>query len=159
MMGMLPITIRTRIITQSELEFIQVIVNAHWDKGRTQISKILCEKWNWFQPNGRHKDMACREILLTLHRNGLLDLPPGKHDGRNLKRNRSVPVVEISQASVKEKLSNLPPINLRLARNTPIEPLYNSLIQQHHYLGYKQIVGNHLKYIAFIGDRPVACLG
>ncbi len=156
---MLPITIRTRTISQPDLEFIQATVSAHWDKSRTQISKILCEKWNWFQPNGRHKDMACREILLTLHRNGLLDLPSGKHDGRNLKRNRSVPVVEISQASVRENLSSLPPINLRLARNTPIEPLYNSLIQQHHYLGYKQIVGNHLKYIAFIGDRPVACLG
>ena len=158
-MGMLPITIRTRTISQPDLEFIQATVSAHWDKGRTQISKILCEKWNWFQPNGRHKDMACREILLTLHRNGLLDLPSGKHDGRNLKRNRSVPVVEISQASVKEKLSNLPPINLRLARNTPIEPLYNSLVHQHHYLGYRQIVGNHLKYIAFIGEQPVACLG
>jgi len=42
---------------------------------------------------------------------------------------------------------------------TKLEPLYNSLIQQHHYLGYRQIVGNHLKYIAFIDDRPVACLG
>jgi len=29
----------------------------------------------------------------------------------------------------------------------------------HHYLGYRQIVGNHLKYIAFIDERPVACLG
>ena len=139
-MGMLPITIRTRTISQSDLEFIQAIVSVHWDKSRTQISKILCEEWNWFQPNGRHKDMACREILVTLHRNGLLDLPAGKHDGQNLKRNRSVPVVEISQTPVKEKLSNLPPINLRLARNTPIEPLYNSLVQEHHHLGYRQIV-------------------
>jgi hypothetical protein len=32
-------------------------------------------------------------------------------------------------------------------------------MEQHHYLGYRQIVGNHLKYIAFIGDQPVACLG
>jgi hypothetical protein len=46
-----------------------------------------------------------------------------------------------------------------LVRNTPLEPLYNSLVQQHHYLGYRQIVGNHLKYIAFIADHPVACLG
>ena len=30
---------------------------------------------------------------------------------------------------------------------------------QYHYLGYRQIVGNHLKYIAFIADRPIACLG
>jgi len=31
--------------------------------------------------------------------------------------------------------------------------------RQHHYLGYRQIVGNHLKYIALIDERPVACLG
>ena len=37
--------------------------------------------------------------------------------------------------------------------------VYNSLVHHHHYLGYWQIVGNHLKYIAYIGDRPVACLG
>jgi hypothetical protein len=159
MMGMLPITIRTRTITQSELEFIQSTVTAHWDKGRTQISKILCQKWNWFQHNGRPKDMACREILLTLHRNGLLDLPPGNHDGRNLKRNRSIPIVLTDQSAIQGKLSDLPTVQLKLVRNTPLEPLYNSLVQQHHYLGYRQIVGNHLKYIAFIEDRPVACLG
>jgi hypothetical protein len=159
MMGMLPITIRTRTISQPDLEFIQVTVNGHWDKGRTQISKILCQKWNWFQPNGRPKDMACREILLTLHRNGLLDLPPGKHDGRNLKRNRSIPIVLTDQSAIQSKLSDLPTVQLKLVRNTPLEPLYNSLVQQHHYLSYRQIVGNHLKYIAFIEDRPVACLG
>jgi hypothetical protein len=158
-MGMLPITIRTRTISQPELEFIQATVTAHWDKGRTQISKILCQEWNWFQPNGRPKDMACREILLTLHRNGLLDLPPGKHDGRNLKRNRSVPIVLTDQSATQGKLSGLPTVQLKLVRNTPLEPLYISLIQQHHYLGYRQIVGNHLKYIAFIGEQPVACLG
>ena len=158
-MGMLPITIRRRIISQPELEFIQATVNAHWDKGRTQISKILCQEWNWFQPNGRPKDMACREILLTLHRNGLLDIPPGKHDGRNLKRNRSVPIVLTDQSAIRGKPPDLPTVQLKLVRNTPLEALYNSLVQQHHYLGYRQIVGNHLKYIAFIEDRPVACLG
>jgi hypothetical protein len=158
-MGMVPITIRKRHITEADLGLIEATVNDHWEKGRTQISKILCNKWNWVQTNGRLKDMACREILVTLHRKGLINLPPGKHDGRNLKRNRSIPVVEIDQTPVKEKLSNLPPIKLKIVRNTNLEPLYNSLIQQHHYLGYRQIVGNHLKYIAFIDERPVACLG
>jgi len=158
-MGMVPITIRKRTIAKTDLELVQATVNDHWDKGRTQISKILCRKWNWVQTNGRLKDMACREILLTLYRKGLINLPPGKHDGRNLKRNQSIPIVEIAQTLLKEKLSNLSPVKLKMVRNSPLEPLYNSLIQKHHYLGYRQIVGNHLKYIAFIDDRPVACLG
>jgi len=158
-MGMLPINIRKRAIAEPDLELIQCIVSEHWHKGRTQISKILSQKWDWYQPNGRLKDMACREILLTLYRKGLISLPPGKHDGRNLKRNQSIPVVQIDQTPLQGKLSNLPPVQLKPVRNTSLESLYNSLIQQHHYLGYRQIVGNHVKYIAFIDERPVACLG
>lgn len=158
-MGMLPITIRKRTIHNTDLDLIQATVNRHWDKGRKQISKILCQEWNWLQPNGRLKDMACREILLTLNRKGLITLPPRFNSANNDKRNRSIPVVEIDQTPLRRKLSDLPPVKLRLVRNTPLEPLYNSLVQQHHYLGYCQIVGNHLKYIAFIDDRPIACLG
>jgi len=158
-MGMLPITLRKRTITELHIKLIQATVNEHWGKGRTQISKILCNKWNWVQANGRPKDMACREILLTLYRKGLISLPPGKHDGRNLKRNLFIPVVETDQTPLQGKLSNFPPVKLKMIRNTNLELLYNSLIQQHHYLGYRQIVGNHLKYIAFIDERPVACLG
>jgi hypothetical protein len=156
---MLPITIRKRTIAEADLELIQATVNKHWDKGRKHISKLLCLEWNWRQPNGRLKDMACREVLLTLNRKGLITLPPRLNSANNDKRNRSILVVEIDKSPLNAKLSDLPSVKLTLVRNTPLEPLYNSLVQQHHYLGYRQIVGNHLKYIAFIGERPVACLG
>jgi hypothetical protein len=158
-MVMLPITIRKRTITKADIESIQTTVNKHWDKGRTPISKILCQKWNWIQPNGHLKDMACREVLLTLNRKGLLKLPPRQTSAYNEKRNRSIPVLEVDQSPVNCKLADLPHVELKSVRNTHLEPLYNSLIQQHHYLGYRQIVGNHLKYIAFTDHRPIACLG
>jgi len=148
-MVMLPITIRKRTIDKADLELIQATVNEHWDKGRTRISQILCQKWNWVQPNGRLKDMACREVLLTLNRKGLISLPPRFNSSNNDKRNRSIPVVDIDQTPLQEKLSNLPPVKLRLVRNTSFEPLYRSLVEHYHYLGYRQIVGNHLTCIAF----------
>ena len=158
-MGILPITIRKRSITEAEIELIQATVSEYWHKGRTQISEILCKKWNWVQPNGRLKDMACREVLLTLKRKGFIRLPPRKNSAYNERRNRSIPVVQIEKNPLQGKPSQFPPVQLQLVRNTSLEPLYNSLIQQHHYLGYRQIVGNHLKYMAFIGEQPVACLG
>ena len=158
-MVMLRIIIRKRTICQQDLDDIQETVNEHWDKGRTPISEILCRKWNWRQPNGNLKDMACREILLTLKRKGLLKLPPRKSSANNEKRNKHIPVIEIDTSPLNGKISSLPPVELKLVRNTNLESLYNSLIQEHHYLGFRQIVGNHLKYIAFIDDRPVACLG
>nr|MBC8417525.1 DUF4338 domain-containing protein [Desulfobacterales bacterium] len=116
-------------------------------------------EWNWRQPNGRLKDMACREVLLTLKRKGLISLPPRLYSANNEKRNRSVPVVEIERIPLEGKPSDFEPVRLQLVRNTSLEPLYSSLVQQYHYLGYRQIVGNHLKYMAFIGEQPVACLG
>ena len=158
-MAMLPITIRKRTITPADLKHIQAVVDDNWCKGRTHISKILCEKWNWVQPNGRLKDMACREVLLTLFRKGLIDYPPGIHDGNNRKRNQTIPFAPVDRTPLHAKLSELEPVQLKLVRNSALEALYNSLVQEHHYLGFRQIVGNHLKYMAFIGERPVACLG
>jgi hypothetical protein len=103
--------------------------------------------------------MACREILLTLYRKGLISYPPGVHDGNNKKRNQSIPLVPADKTPLIAKLSDLEPTELKLVRNTELEILYNSLVQEHHYLGFRQIVGNHLKYMAFIGERPVACIG
>jgi hypothetical protein len=158
-MDMLPITIRKRTITNTDIVQIQATVNEHWSQGRKHISKILCRQWKWFQPNGRLKDMACRELLLTLNRKGLITLPPRLSSASNEKRNRTIPVVNIDQSPLQDTPANLHAVDLKSVRNTKLEPLYNSLIHQHHYLGYRQIVGNHLKYIAFINDRPVACLG
>jgi Druantia protein DruA len=158
-MNMLPITIRKRTIDKAALESIQAAIDAHWDKGRKHISKVLCRQCNWHQPNGQLKDMACREVLLTLDRKGLITLPPRLISAHNDKRNRSVALHKIDQTPLSAKLSELAPVRLKSVRHTGLEPLYNSLVHQYHYLGYRQIVGNHLKYIAFINDRPVACLG
>ena len=156
---MLPITIRKRLIGEKEVEQIQTTVNALWDKGRKQISKELCRQWDWRQPNGRLKDMACREIMLTLKRKGFITLPPPLNSANNHKRNKCIKKIEIDQTPIENKLSHLPPVVLTMVRSTNAEPLYNSLVHYHHYLGYRQIVGNHLKYIAYIGERPVACIG
>jgi hypothetical protein len=55
-------------------------------------------------------------------------------------------------------LKDFLPIELKMVRDSPQEALHNSLISQYHYLGYCQIVGPYLKYLASIQKRPVACL-
>ena len=125
---MLPITIRKRIINKDDVNFIQASVNEHWEKGRTQISKILCRKWNWIQRNGNLKDMACREILVTLERKNLISLPPGLHNGRNQKRNSSIQFIEIDQTPIRAGLKDIDHVRIVLVRNTHLELLYNSLV-------------------------------
>ena len=157
---MLPLTIRKRTIEQDDILQIQATVDEHWAKGRKHISMELCRLWDWLQPSGRLKDMACREILLTLNRKGLISLPPPlTPNANNHKRNKTILEIAADQTPLQVHISKLPQVELRMVRGTDAEPLYNSLVHYHHYLGYRQIVGNHLKYIAYIGERPVACLG
>jgi hypothetical protein len=67
--------------------------------------------------------------------------------------------MELGPAPISCNISELEPVRVKMVRHTEFEPLYNSLVDQYHYLGYVQIVGNHLKYMAFAGDTPVACIG
>lgn len=151
--------LRGRPITSDDLTLIQSLIKEHWQKGRKFISQELCRKWQWYQPNGNLKDMAAREILLRLQRTGLIQLPPGRSNGNNSRRNRSIPIPEVTETPLEGKLSQFSPPEIKMVRHTPLEPLYNSLIHHYHYLGYHQIVGAHLKYMAFIDDQVVACLG
>jgi hypothetical protein len=153
------LVIRGRQITSHDLPLIQSLIQTHWNQGRKFISRELCHQWQWFQPNGNLKDMACREILLRLERMGLIQLPPRRNSAFNERRNRMPPMVKTLETPLEGKLSHFGPLELKMVRGTLLEPLYNSLIHRYHYLGYRQIVGAHLKYTAFLTGQVVACLG
>jgi hypothetical protein len=55
-------------------------------------------------------------------------------------------------------LKELGPIDTLPVRRTADEPLFNSLMEHYHYLGYEQPVGEHLKYLVWAQGRPIACL-
>jgi hypothetical protein len=54
-------------------------------------------------------------------------------------------------------LRKLQPLEFEQVRRTAQEPLFNSLMEEHHYLGYEQPVGEHLKYLG-VGARPAGRL-
>jgi hypothetical protein len=152
-------TYRKRVVTKDDLSFIGKIISELWSEGRSAISRRLCEAWDWRQANGQLKDGVCRGLLLHLERNRLITLPPRLIDNNNnSSRRRTAPATLAFQpASITATLTGLAPIELRQVRRTPEEKLFNALIRQHHYLGYVQPVGEHLKYLAYSGDRLVAC--
>lgn len=86
-------------------------------------------------------------------------MPPRKHTPPNpfLTRNKPEPV-DIDNSILQADLKDLLPVSIRQVRRTVHEKLFNSLIDQHHYLGYTRPVGEHLKYIAFSQNRPIACI-
>ncbi len=154
------LTFRNPTFTSADIAFVRQVIADHPDEGRCALSKRLCAAWNWTQPNGQPKDMICRGLLLTLEREGAIHLPPRKKVPlKNPSSHRSRPEkIDIDSTPVERPLRELLPISIQQVRRSALEKLFNSLIEEHHYLGYTQPVGEHLKYMALYEDRPVACL-
>ena len=124
---------------------------------RRVLSRRLCEAWDWRQPNGTLRDMVCRGLMLALHRGGHIELPAIRHRPCNPLLGRSAPPpVEVDRTPIEVSLRELGPLVLRQVRRTSEERLFNSLLHCHHYLGYTQPVGEHLKFMVYCGERAVA---
>jgi hypothetical protein len=150
---------RGRTVGSQDIVFIRDLIARHPQLSRRKLSTKLCEAWQWRQANGALRDMVCRGLLLMLHRAGEIELPAARQISLNpfVRRQRPQPLL-IDTAPLDGTLDEIRPLELAQVRRTTDEPLFNSLIEQHHYLGYEQPVGEHLKYLVLAQGRPVACM-
>jgi hypothetical protein len=150
---------RGRVVTSEDIALIRRLIVENPGASRRRLSAKLCEAWQWKQANGALRDMVCRGLLLMLHRAGAIELPPVRFKTLNpfVQRARPTPVL-IDTTPMAGTLSQIRPIELQQVRRTGDEPLFNSLIEHYHYLGYEQPVGEHLKFLAWAQRRPIACL-
>ncbi len=151
--------IRGRHIGSAELEEIKSYVKAYWSRGRSAISRALCEHWDWRQANGRLKDRACRVLLLALEGNGEIELPRRIKYNNRCKKPPDGSRYCLSQDEITGKVSDFRSLTLQMVRLSPKEGLWDHLVHEYHYLGNPWIVGSHLKYLAYLDGQLVACLG
>jgi hypothetical protein len=171
---------RGREIGEEDILYIRTLIERYPGESRRKLSTRLCEAWQWRQANGALRDMVCRGMLLMLERAGRITLPPVSYVRHNplSRRARPQPVL-IDTTPIEASLRTLQPLEFEPVRRTAQEPLFNSLMEEYHYLGYEQPVGEHLKYLVWAeppqrrrpagyppcgsGDpgaegRPIACL-
>ena len=150
---------RGRAVTAEDIVFIRQFIAENPSMSRRKLSAKLCEAWDWKQANGALCDMVCRGLLLMLHRAGEIELPATRQTSLNpfVQRNKPQPI-PIDMAPLTGALTDVRPISIRQVRRTSDEALFNSLIEHHHYLGYEQPVGEHLKYLVWAHGRPIACM-
>jgi Domain of unknown function (DUF4338) len=123
------------------------------------LSRQLCELWQWKQANGALRDMVCRGLLLLLDRAGEIELPAAQRISRNRPEGweRPDPLVPDNRP-VRGPLHDLLPLEVQQVRRSAQEPLFDSVIEQYHYLRYQQPVGEHLKYLVSVKGQAIACL-
>jgi Druantia protein DruA len=152
------LSIRNRRITPADLKTIRELIDLEGSRGRTHLSRRLCRLWDWRQPNGAFREIACRELLRRLEQKNLVRLPaqlhaarrPGYQNRVGSPRLEATPLVEPLQPLVAD-------LTVTTVDESAQRRLFKELIAAHHYLGYRQPSGPCLSYLVFWQDRPVAC--
>ena len=150
---------RSRIVTEEDVTFIRELIEQHPTASRRRLSALLCEAWNWVQPNGTLCGMVCRSLMLGMHRAGMIELPPVRQVNPNPLAVRTKPrPVTVEDTELCRRLRQIQPLRFVQVRRTKAEAIFNGVMEQYHYLGYTQPVGEHLKYLVYSKDRPIAAL-
>lgn len=149
---------RARQLDIHDIQFIQALISKHYQNGRSHISRRLCEAWQWFQPNGKLKEYAARDLLLRLEEQGLVELPPRIKPKNNLKRKLfdQVPLFLHKPLGGTAGEHDLP--SVELVHSSHDSYLWDYLVQHYHYLELPKLVGEHIKHLVFINGQVVACL-
>jgi len=146
---------RARCIGPAELAFIQATIATHAADGRTRISRMLCEAWDWRQPNGALKAYACRDLLLRLEERGYLTLPPRlRAPGGPCQQDR------LDAAPAPGPPLTTADLDTLVVRPVPRaeRPVWKACLAHYHYLGYQPGAGEQLGYGAYLDGQLVGCL-
>jgi hypothetical protein len=147
-----PILLQGRRLGPIELEQIRQLLAAHPDWSRRRLSLQVATLWHWRNQVGQLKDMAARTLLLKLEQRGWIALPARRRVSPKRLRRPPLPTVAApgSELPVLGALGALLPLALSEVSTGPdrdARARFESLLRQHHYLGYRGPVGQNLQYL------------
>jgi hypothetical protein len=153
--------IQGRAIGPVELEQVRHLLATHPEWSRYRLSCALCHLWGWRNLVGQIKDMAARTLLLKLEQRGWVTLPACRRPSPNRMRHKQIQKLAHRTEPISGALRALQPLQfLELSQAPELGPVFDSLLQQYHYLSYTSPVGQNLRYL--VRDRQgreLACLG
>lgn len=164
MVGMAPTqVIQGRELSETDLDHIRSLIEAHPDWHRARLSRVLAEQWEWRNSSGRLKDMAARSMMLKLERRGLIVLPAkqGMHYPRKVAGAAGNSTDELFPPSpIADSLRELQPLQLEcVAPRSKQYTQFSGYLARHHYLGFRGPVGESMGYL--VKDRhgrDLACM-
>jgi len=134
-------------ITEQHMDQIRQLLNEHPDWHRSRLSKELCELWGWKSGNGQAKDISCRDLLRSLDTAGQIKLPPQQRAARKKGRSASIQLSFHDTTPIEKGLKDVLPLTVQIVTSKEGMDEYKSLIEQYHYLGYGQSVGECMRYM------------
>ncbi|MCP5103565.1 MAG: DUF4338 domain-containing protein [bacterium] len=154
--------VQGRLVSNSDIVEVCELLDSHPEWSRWKLSRHLSEKWDWRNPRGQLKDMACRSFLLKLEQLGYIKLPARRcaSPNRMSKKNQVIPAVLHCKTPIEGKLKELKPLEIiPISSKSYYQSLFDFFLFKYHYLSFKGTVGENLKYLVLDRyNRPLGCL-
>ena len=152
--------VQGRSLYPKDLELIRQLITLHPSWSRRKLSRQLCTQWDWNNAKGQMKDMACRTMLLKLEKLGHIVLPARRQIPVNRMLQKDIPQLPHDTTPIVCPLKEIQLLDAVNIWQTPgYDDLFSSLMKQYHYLGYRGVVGENMKYIVIDRNkRIVACI-
>ena len=153
-------TFSGRRLTRRQIATVQETVALLPKNSRAELCKTICEHLNWKTAKGAYRVGACTGMLLQLESLGILKLPPKDENmaqGKDAAPSRTS--ASDPQPVISATLAELGEIHLEPVDDPKERNLWNSLVDRHHYLGYRRPFGPHLRYFLRDGrGRTLGCI-
>lgn len=122
---------------------------------REAIARAVCTDLDWRKPDGGLKDMSCKVVLLRMHRDGLIPLPPPRH-GYSPAAHTPTPAARALPFGppLQGTRGDISRLTLDPVQGPADSRHWNELVACYHYLGYAPLPGAQLRYFIH-GDGAV----
>lgn len=139
--------VQGRTLDATHLDQVRALLVAHPDWSRYRLSRELCVLWDWRNGVGAWKDMAARTLLTKCEQRGWIQLPARRMASPNRHRLAAPPVRAWDTEPIGGPLAGLVPIQVEeVSRCAPQRAELRAALADFHYLGYRQPVGENLRY-------------
>ncbi len=146
-------------ITENRVEQIRSVIRENPEWNRSQISRHICRMWLWQDPNGRLKDISCRDMLRQLDKIGKIKLPAPLKATRSSRGADVIRHIEHDTTPIITALPELRPLCIENLSSGKDLTTFKSYIDQYHYLGFNRTIGENMKYMVYSRDgQPLSCL-
>ncbi len=144
-------------LTRRQIAAIQETVGPFPKLSRTELGHTICVHLGWQTPTGRNRIQQAQGLLEELERLGILTLPARQGRGRGPQKLVETGAGSDPQPAIAGPLAELRPLELAVASGGEEVAAWNEWVQRYHPLGYRQPIGNHVRY--WLRDRRGRQLG
>ena len=150
-----------RDFSTDEMALLRALIASPPALNRHALSKEFCRRIDWYKADGGLKDMMARVVMLAMHKDGRIELPPPKWPRPPRRPTTFGPDTEPPLLPPPDTLPAVRPLSLRpIVGYSRKGKLWNEYVARYHYLGYTTLVGAQMRYAVHAHDgTPLAMLG